>query len=160
VCVSVAWGIQHAMCMRRSHLWPAPLYIFPHYLINDIIFEKKGHCTQNVCSDFLYSVCLKHFSFYEELSEIWSKMYVGLHVKCPLFLPYCNKTWFFSTVFEKSSEKYIFMKSRPLGADLFHADGWTDTTILIVAVRSFTKARKIDGNKNSSGICSEEVKII
>ena len=52
------------------------------------------------------------------------------------------------------------MKIRPLGADLFHADGRTDTTILIVAVRSFAKARKIDGNKNNSGMCSEEVKII
>jgi len=52
------------------------------------------------------------------------------------------------------------MKIRPLGADLFHADGRTDTMMLIVAVCSFAKAREMDGNKNNSGICSEEVKII
>jgi hypothetical protein len=52
------------------------------------------------------------------------------------------------------------MKITLLGADLFHADGPTDTTMLIVAVRSFVEARKMDGNKINSGICSEEVKII
>jgi hypothetical protein len=54
-------------------LWPAPLYnIFPHYLISAAIFEKKkGYRTQNVCSDFLYNFYLKHFSFQEELSEIY-----------------------------------------------------------------------------------------
>jgi len=31
--------------------------------------------------DFLYNYCLQHFSLYIELSDIWSKMYVGLHVK-------------------------------------------------------------------------------
>jgi len=41
---------------------------------------------QNVCFDFLYNFCLKHFSFYDELNEICSKMYIGLHVKYPLFL--------------------------------------------------------------------------
>ena len=39
-----------------------------------------------MCFDFHYNVCLKLFSFYEELIEIWSKMYIGLHVKYPLFL--------------------------------------------------------------------------
>ena len=40
----------------------------------------------NVCFNFLYKFCLKHFSFYEKLSEIRSKMHIGLHVKDPLFL--------------------------------------------------------------------------
>jgi len=31
--------------------------------------------------DFLYSCCLKQFSFEEELNEI-SKINIGLHVKC------------------------------------------------------------------------------
>jgi len=34
------------------------------------------------------------------------------------------------------------MKIRPLEADLLHADVLTDTMMLIVAVRSFAKARK------------------
>jgi hypothetical protein len=43
------------------HLWLAPLYnIFPHFLTNGTIFEKKSYWLQNVCFDFLYNVCLKH----------------------------------------------------------------------------------------------------
>ena len=34
------------------HLWPAPIYnIFPHYLINDTIFEKNTY--HKMCCDFL-----------------------------------------------------------------------------------------------------------
>ena len=39
-----------------------------------------------MCFDFLDIFCLKHFSFYENLSNIWSEMYIGLHVKYQLFL--------------------------------------------------------------------------
>jgi hypothetical protein len=39
-----------------------------------------------VCFDFLYNFCLEHFWFQEELSEIWSKMWIRLHVKYPLLL--------------------------------------------------------------------------
>jgi hypothetical protein len=35
------------------------------------------------------------------------------------------------------------MKIRPLGAELFHADGWTDMTKLKVAFRKFANAPKI-----------------
>ena len=46
------------------HLWPVRVYnIFPHYLTNDTIFGKKSYWALNVCFDFLYKFCLKHFSF-------------------------------------------------------------------------------------------------
>ena len=46
-------------------------------------------------------------------------MYIGLHVKYPLFFPDFNETWIFSIL----SENYqIFMKIRPVGAELFHSD--------------------------------------
>jgi len=45
------------------HMWAAQLYyVFPHYLINCTIFEES-YWTQNMCLNFLYTFCLKHFSF-------------------------------------------------------------------------------------------------
>ena len=41
-----------------------------------------------------------------------------------------------------------FVTIRPVGAELFHADGQTDVTKLVVAFRKFTKAPK-------NGICLE-----
>jgi hypothetical protein len=52
-----------------------------------------------VCFDFLYNFCLKHFSLYEEFSEILSWTYISLHVKYSLFLPDFKETLIFSTDF-------------------------------------------------------------
>ena len=64
VCVC---SLRYPACNAHApycHLWPAPLYnIFPHYLINGTIFEKKKCTEQKKCFDFLYKFCLKHFSF-------------------------------------------------------------------------------------------------
>jgi len=45
-----------------------------------------------MCFEFLRDFCVKHFLFYEELSEICLKMCIGLHVKYPLFLSDFNET--------------------------------------------------------------------
>jgi hypothetical protein len=129
------------------HLWSAPLYnIFPYFFINGTIFEEKEcYCTQNVCLDFLYNFCPKHFSLYEELGEILLKMYIGLHVKYRLFFSECNETWIFSTDFRKTQIRN-FMKFRPVGAELFNVDGQTDRhrdmTKLIVTFCNFLTAPK------------------
>jgi hypothetical protein len=57
---------------------------------------------------------------------MWSKMDIGVHVKCRLFLSYFNETWIFCTYFSKNSQISNFMKVRPVGAALFQADGRTD----------------------------------
>ena len=54
-----------------------------------------------MCFDFLYNFGLKYFSSEEELNEIWSKMYIGLHVNSPLFLSDFKDTCIFSTDFRK-----------------------------------------------------------
>jgi hypothetical protein len=69
------------------------------------------------------------------------KMYIGLHVKYPLFLSDFKESCIFSTDFEKSSN--VKLHENPLvGPPLFHADGQTDMTKLIVAFRNFVNAPK------------------
>ena len=60
-----------------------------------------------------------------ELSEIWTKIYIGLHVKYLLFLWGFIKTLIFIEWFSKNGHISNFMKVRPVGAELFHADKWT-----------------------------------
>jgi hypothetical protein len=47
------------------------------------------------------------------------KMYIGLHVKYPLFLLDFNETWNFLDRFSKNTQLSNFMKIRPVGAELF-----------------------------------------
>jgi hypothetical protein len=51
------------------------------------------------------------------------------------------KIEFFQQVFEKAQIS-SFIKILPVGAELFHADGWTDTTKLKVALRNNADAPK------------------
>jgi hypothetical protein len=52
-------------------------------------------------------------------------MYIDLHVKYPLFSPYINETLSFLDRFSKNTYVSNWMKIRPVGAELFHADGQT-----------------------------------
>jgi hypothetical protein len=46
--------------------------------------------------------------------------------------------------FSKNHQISHFMKIRPVGAELFHVDGQTDVTKVIVAFRSFANTPKND----------------
>jgi len=66
LCVCVALGMQHAMCMRHivCHLWFARLYdIFPHYVTNCTIFGRKKLLNTKCVFLFPYNVYLKYLSF-------------------------------------------------------------------------------------------------
>jgi len=59
------------------------------------------------------------------MSEIWSKMYIGVHVQYLLFLSDCNEPWIFLTFLENTQISNL-MKIHPVGAELFHTDRWVD----------------------------------
>ena len=73
-------------------------------------------------------------------------MYIGLHVKYPLFLSNFNEIWIFVADFKKNTQVSNFGKIRPLGAELFHVDGrtngQTDMTKVIEAFLNFVNAPK------------------
>jgi len=65
-----------------------------------------------VCFEFLYNFCPKHSSFEEELSEIWSKMYIGLHAIYLLFMSKLNLSFMHRFSKKKNILKYqISLKS-------------------------------------------------
>jgi hypothetical protein len=59
------------------------------------------------------------------MKEYLPTYYLGLQVKCPIYLPHFNYIWDFST---NSHEVPVskFAKIRPMAAALKHADGRTD----------------------------------
>ena len=71
-------------------------------------------------------------------------MYIGLHVKYPLFLSDFNENWSFKTDFKKNTQISNFMKIHPQGTELFYVDGQmeTDMTTLVGASQNFANMPK------------------
>jgi len=85
VCSLKVSSMQCACAMLSSMACPSLQYLFSPRLINDTIFEKHL-LSIKLCFEFLFNFCLKNILFVEELSEIRSKIRIGLRVKYPLFL--------------------------------------------------------------------------
>jgi len=67
------------------------------------------------------------------------KKYIFVFTQSTLyFCPILIKLEFFQRIFQ-NIQISNFMKIRPVGAELFHANGSTDMTKLKVAFRKFTK---------------------
>jgi hypothetical protein len=120
--------------------------IFPHYLTNGTISEKKV-IEYKMCILIFCKILSETCIILRRSDRDTMKMYIGPRVKYPLFLSDFYEALNIPTDFQKNSQMSNFMKIRPVGAELYHADGLTDgrtdrrTDIkkLIVAFRNFAK---------------------
>jgi len=92
------------------HLWPARIYdIFPRYLINGTIFEKRYIIERKMC--VFVQHCSESFLNPRRIERDIIKMYIDLHVKYPLFLSDLNETWTTSIEFRNILTYKITWKS-------------------------------------------------
>lgn len=78
--------------------------------------------------------------------DMISKMYIGLHLKYPLFPWDINENLIFFETLSKNTQTPNSTKICPVWAEFFdvegRTDGWTDMTKLVVAFSSFANAPK------------------
>ena len=82
-----------------------------------------------MCFDFLYSFVWNTFVLKKTWSSFDQKMYIGLHVKCPLFLSDFYEAFTFSTVFLKKKRNIKFHENSFGGSRVVlcgQTDGRTD----------------------------------
>ena len=106
------------------YLRPVRLYkIFPHYLINGTIFKDKHHWTQKRLV-LILSTTLSETSLI--LRRNVRNMIINVYrASCKIQVILAIFKWNFksSDRFSKTAPISNFMKLRPVGAALFHADG-------------------------------------
>ena len=121
-------------CTIFFHIMPKRLYV------------KKSYWTQNVCFDFLYNFCPKHFSFWEEMTRYVQKCTYVYRSSCTvplLFLSDFNETWILPTYFREKTLKYeISWKSVQWETSCFlmRTNRRTEMTKVTVAFRNSANA--------------------
>jgi len=88
-------------CAMLSSMAVRSHNIFPNYLINGTIFEKKSCRIYSAYCDSVFKVCMKTFLILRRNERGIIKLYIGLHVKRPLLLSDFNENLTFSTDFLK-----------------------------------------------------------
>ena len=121
-------------CAVLSVACPAPQY-FPHFLTKGTIFGKKvtehKMCVLIFSTTFVWSISHseKKWARYDKKCT-----YIGLHVKCQLFLSDCDETWICYTGFRKVLKFEISWKSIQWGPSCsMRTDGRTGMTKVIIA---------------------------
>ena len=86
VCVCLALGTQHAMRMRHTVISGLPgSTVFFHIISQTAWFSKKKLLNTKCVFWLSVQLLTETFVILRLKSEIWSKMYICLHVKCPVF---------------------------------------------------------------------------
>jgi hypothetical protein len=122
VCVFVALGTQHAMRMHNIVICGLPCctVFFPHYIINVTIFGGKKLLNTKYVFWFPLQLLSQTFVILRRNErDMIKKMYIGLYVKCPLFVSDFNETLNFNH--RVSKNPHIKFHENP--RELLHADG-------------------------------------
>ena len=119
-----ACSLTNPACIAQPHCYLRPLWvhhIFRNYLINGTIFGKK---LWNVKCVFWFSVQVLIETFLI-LTRIQRDIFINLKTSwCKV--TWCKETWILSTDFRLDLKISSFIKIRPEGIELFHAERETD----------------------------------
>ena len=76
-------------------------FFFLHFLIKGTNLEKKV-TDHKICASIFSTLLSGTFFILRRMEQGMIKMYIGLHVKCPIFLSDFNETWILPTDFRKT----------------------------------------------------------
>jgi len=99
--------------------------IFFYIISHTARFSEKKVIKHKMCVLIFSAMFVQSISHSKKSSRYHKRTYKGFHVKYPLLFSTLMKLGFYRQIFENTNISN-FMKIRPVGAKLFHADGQMD----------------------------------